>query len=95
MNQLLFSPGSVSLQVWPSLTTRFYLKELDEARAATSNEKRAALPHLEVLVDKDSLPLARLAAARGLRMNQTALPAAITVLMELVLMGMAMALAKS
>ena len=84
MNQLLFSPGSVSLQVWPSLTKRFYLKELDEARAATSNEKRAALPHLEVLVDKDSLPLARLAAARGLRMNQTALPAAITVLMELV-----------
>ncbi len=83
----IFSPSSISLQVWPNLTERFYIKELDEARQAQSEEGKAALPRLETLVDKKQTPQERLAAARWLRMNQSALPAAITVLMELVFEG--------
>lgn len=83
----IFSPSSISLQVWPNITERFYIKELDEVRQTKSEEAQAALPRLETLVDKQEAPQKRLAAARWLRLNQAALPAAITVLMGLVFDG--------
>lgn len=81
------SSSSISLQVSPNLTDRFYIKELDEARQAKSEEVQAALPRVETSVDKKQAPQERFAAARWLRMNKAALPAAITVLMELVFEG--------
>lgn len=83
----IFSPSSISLQVWPNITERFYIKELDEVRQTKSEEAQAALPRLETLVDKQEAPQKRLAAARWLRLNSAALPAAITVLMELAFDG--------